>query len=483
MMCIRGGICRNRDPPLVSVASKRHLSEEWRATKTGGEKDQTMNDEVKPQDHNEEVALFRAQVIGQLLCRQPGTHGELAAVLRELAQEPVRPPGKDVSRTYSAPTLQRWYYAYKQRGIEGLKPQRSSEGYALGINDDQRKLLLDTRRDHPRVSAALILRTLKVQGQLSEASISPSTLRRFFAANGLDRISLNAGAREARRRWEAAEPNKLWHTDVCHGPALRIDGKSVPLRIHALLDDHSRYVVAIEARSDERESSMLALVVKALRLHGAPEVLYTDNGPTYIGKTLATTCVRLGIGLLHAKPYDPQARGKMERFWRTLQEQCLNHCAGLGSLHDVQVRMVAWLQQHYHQTPHSGLMGKLPAEVYERHPRVPVPDAMLREALIVRGKRRVRRDGTLSIAGTDFELEQGFLAGRSVMIARSLLEPNAMPWVEHEQQRLALHPVDAQHNGRHPSARVRPRQGIDALDFDPAGALLKAAKRKSGGDQ
>jgi transposase InsO family protein len=448
-----------------------------------GQRIKTMNEEVTPQDHNEAIALFRAQVIGQLLCRQPENHGELADVLRELAQEPVRPPGQDVSRTYSAPTLQRWYYAYKQRGIEGLKPQRRSDGYALRLNDEQRKLVLDTRRDHPRVSAVLILRTLKVEGRLPEASISPSTLRRFYAANGLDRISLNAGAREARRRWEATAPNKVWHTDVCHGPALRIDGKSVPLRIHALLDDNSRYVVAIEARSDERESAMLALVVKALRLHGAPEVLYTDNGPTYIGKTLATVCARLGIGLVHAKPYDPQARGKMERFWRTLQEQCLNHCAGLDSLHDVQVRMVAWLQQHYHQTPHGGLMGKLPAEVYEPHPRKPVPDAMLREALIVRGRRRVRRDGTLSIAGIDFELEQGFLAGRSVTIARSLLDPNTLPWVEHEQQRLTLSPVDAQHNGRHPRKRTRPRSGIDAVAFDPASAMLKAAIRKSGGDQ
>lgn len=440
-----------------------------------------MKDDVSPRDHNEAVALFRAQVLGPLLCRQQESRGELAAALRELAQEPVRPPGQEVSRTYSAPTLQRWYYAYKNRGIDGLKPERRSDGYALELNEEQRKLLLDTRREHPRISAALILRTLKIEGRLPKETISASTLRRFYAANGLDRVSLNAGAREARRRWEAAAPNLLWHTDVCHGPALRSDGKSVPLRIHALLDDHSRYIVAIEARSDERESSMLTLVVKALRLHCAPEVLYADNGPTYVGKSLATACARLGIGLVHAKPYDPQARGKMERFWRTLQEQCLNHCAGLGSLHEVQVRMVAWLQQHYHRTAHAGLMGKSPAEVYEQHPRVPVPDAMLREALIVRARRRVRRDGTLSIAGTDFELEQGFLAGRLVTIARTFIDPTNLPWVEHEQQRLALHPVDAQRNGRHPRKRSRVRQGIDALDFDPAGAMLAAATGNKAG--
>ena len=46
----------------------------------------------------------------------------------------------------------------------------------------------------------------------------------------------------------------------------------------------------------------------------------------YRGEVLITVCHRLGIVLLHAKPYDPQARGKMERFWRTLREQVLVFC-------------------------------------------------------------------------------------------------------------------------------------------------------------
>src|SRR5688572_4132519 len=108
----------------------------------------------------------------------------------------------------------------------------------------------------------------------------------------------------------------------------------------------------------------------------------TDNGPTYVGDALSTVCGRLGIGLLHAKPYDPQARGKMERFWRTLREQCLDHVGSLGSHHDVQVRLLAWLVRHYHVTPHSSLMGKTPAESYEVAPRKPIDEPLLREALV-----------------------------------------------------------------------------------------------------
>jgi transposase InsO family protein len=427
-------------------------------------------DDLVPKDGAEALALFRAQVIGPLLCREPSSHGELSAALREIAAQPVLPPGAEVSRTYAASTLERWYYAFKKQGLLGLRSRSRGQGHALQLTAEQRALLLAVRRDHPRVSAALIVRTLVAEGRLADGTVSESTVRRLYAEAGLDRQALSQGAREPRRRWEAHAPNVLWHSDVCHGPSLRIDGRAVPLRIHALLDDHSRYVVAIQAAATERESEMLALMVKALRLHGAPEVLYLDNGSTYSGHALATACGRLGIGLVHAKPYDPEARGKMERFWRTLREQCLDHCAQLPSLHDVQVRMLAWLDRHYHITAHSALMGKCPAEVYEAHQPEMITESMLHEALLVRGRRRVRRDGTLQVAGTDFELLEGYLAGRVVIVARSLLDPTRPPWVEHEQQRLPLRPVDPQANARRKDHRAR--KGIDAVAFDPAGALL-----------
>lgn len=268
----------------------------------------------------------------------------------------------------------------------------------------------------------------------------------------------------------------MWHADVCHGPALRVDGRSVPLRIHAILDDHSRFVVALAACSTERESEMLRLMVRALRLHGAPDALYLDNGPTYVGDTLRTACGRLGIGLMHARPNDPQARGKMERFWRTMRDQCLDHLGKQRSLHDVQVRLLAWLDTHYLVTPHSSLMGKTPSQVYASQSNE-VPEAMLREALVVQARRRVRHDGTLSIAGTDFELDASYLCGKMVTIGRSFLDPTEAPWVEHEDQRLALRPVNARANAKR-TRKKRAKRGIDAVPFDPNQARLDALSRK-----
>jgi transposase InsO family protein len=442
---------------------------------------------LAPKDTAEGIAIFRAQVIGPLLTRAFTSHGELAEAIRVLARHKHLPPGASATRFYSEVTLERWYYRFKRRGLAGLLPKRRSDmGHARELTDAQRELLCAVRREHPSTSAALILRTLEIDGRLAKGAVSLSTVNRLFRAEGLDRVTLRVADGRVRLRWQADRVDALWHSDVCHGPAMKIAGRTVPLRIHAILDDHSRYIVAIVATTTEREVEMLSLLVKAMRSTGRrPEALYLDNGSTYTGEVLATVCSRLSIGLLHATPHDPQARGKMERFWRTLREGCLDHLGTPASLHDVQVRLLAFLAKHYHLAPHASLMGKGPAEVYETAPRYDekIDDAALGAALTVHGKRRVRRDGTLEVGGTTFETRTGFLAGRIVVVARTLLDPTADPWIEHEGERYVLGRVDAEENARRkkqgPSAN-RPRRGLD-VPFDPPGALLDALVGRDGG--
>lgn len=442
---------------------------------------------LAPKDTAEGVAIFRAQVIGPLLTRVFASHGELAAAIRTLARERHLPPGASATRFYSEATLERWYYRFKKRGLAGLTPQRRSDvGHARELTDAQRELLCAIRREHPTTSAALILRTLELDGRLAKGAVSLSTVRRLYRVQGLDRITLRVADGRVRMRWQADRADALWHADVCHGPAMRIGGRTVPLRIHAILDDHSRYIVAIAATTTEREVEMLSLLVKAMRTTGRrPEALYLDNGSTYTGEVLATLCSRLSVGLLHASPYDPQARGKMERFWRTLREGCIDHLGTPGSLHDVQVRLLAFLAKHYHVAPHASLMGKSPGEVYETAPRYEesIDDAKLGAALTVHGKRRVRRDGTLEIAGMTFETRAGFLAGRVVVVGRSLLDPSSDPWIEHEGERYLIGRVDAEENARRKKqgpASKRPQRGLD-VPFDPAGALLDVLVGRKGG--
>ena len=105
-------------------------------------------DELRPKDHAEAVALFRSQVIGYLKHRDLD-RGELSEELQRLSRQRLRPPGIKRTRTFSVPTLERWYYAYRQGGLDALRPKRRSDrGRALGLDPEMRELLLDIRRQH-----------------------------------------------------------------------------------------------------------------------------------------------------------------------------------------------------------------------------------------------------------------------------------------------------------------------------------------------
>jgi putative transposase len=439
--------------------------------------------DLEPTDHAEAVAIFRTTVIGPLM-HLVLSHGHLAAELRALSEQRFRPPGADSTRTYSVPTLERWLYAFRADGLAGLRPRpRSDRGFAQELDDPLRELLLDIRREHPQASVPLILGTLIDEGRLEEDKVSEPTVRRLYAAHGLQRRAASPeGEPTARLRWQATRPGALWHGDVCHLMQCQVGGKTMPVRIHGLLDDASRYVLALEAHTTEKEVDMLHMIVDAWRRHGKSDALYFDNGATYRGEILKTACARLGITLLHAKPYDPQARGKMERFWRTLRAACLNYLGAVSSLAEINAILRAFLDKRYHLAPHGGLLGKSPAKVYAGRlaSEGAVDEKALRAALTVRNRRRVTGDNVVSIDGVAWELDQGYLAGQTVTVASCFVAPGEAPWVEHEGKRLVLHPVDPEKNAR----RKRPPRGGPAadkpthpVDFNPTRALGRSSDR------
>ncbi len=170
------------------------------------------------------------------------------------------------TKAYSVATLERWFYAYKSGGLEALRPSpRSDRGRCRDLTAEQRKLLAAIREEHPSASVPVILRTLVAEGRLDKDAISASSVRRFYQEHSLDRVSLRSGHAtrgKVRLRWQAERPGALWHADVCHATALMIDGKSQPVRIHGILDDASRYILALSAHHTEREVDMLGLMVK-----------------------------------------------------------------------------------------------------------------------------------------------------------------------------------------------------------------------------
>jgi transposase InsO family protein len=412
----------------------------------------------RPKDHAEAVAVFRAQVIGPALAR-PLDHGELAALLRDLAGKDYVAPGAQRRRRYGASTLERWLYAYREGGLAALRPSpRKDRGRGQKLPAELRELLLDIRREQPAASVPTVLLSLQVAGRLAPGVTTASTVRRLYREHGLDRVSQKLAAPVGERgrlrlRWEAEAPGLLWHSDVCHGIRISVGGRPPQMvLIHALLDDNARFVPYLEARLSETEADFLAVLCQAVRRHGPPSALYVDNGACYRGESLALVCARLGIRLVHATPYDAPARGKQERFWRTLREQCLDLIDGnaLDSLHAVNVRLWQWLDERYHRAPHGGLGGRTPSEAWlaaDSTLAPPVTDERLAQVLELRAERKVKKDSTLAWQGKTYEVVGRYLAGRTVTVVSSLLSPEQLR-LEHLGKPVDVFPVDVHQNAR-----------------------------------
>lgn len=429
-------------------------------------------DQLTPKNHGEEVAVFRHGLIGQIALRALD-HGERSALLRQMSEQRVRPPGSDTTRCYSVPTLERWLYAFKKGGLEALVPHaRGDRGRGRDLDPALRELLCDIRREHPDVSVTLLLRTLRADGRIG-SEVTACTVRRMLAERGLVRAAaVDAEGSRTRLRWQAERPGALWHGDVCHGPTVTLDGRRTPVRVHAMLDDASRFVVALRVDKDEREETMLSLFAQALMEHGKPDALYLDNGATYRGVILQLVCARLGITLLHAKPYDAPARGKMERFWRRMREEALEHVGQVASLADVEEKLRAWLVRFYQCTPHAGILGRTPAARFAEGEKVRIAEQELREALTVRVRRRVRRDTTITMGGAVYEVPFGYLAGQLVTVATSLFDGKE-PVLELDNRRIPLGRVDPIQNGktRRSPRRPAPERPDHPVDFDPGKTL------------
>ena len=432
--------------------------------------------------HQEQVAAFRQGVIGDLLA-QNLARGELVEDLRQRAERWYLPPGCDAPRRFHYKTLQRWYYLAKADASQGLLPASRARGFALSLSSEQRDLLLRMRIEHPSVAAELILSEALRHGIVAKDQLSLPTLRRFFASQGLTRVSQRREKRAdiQRRRWQAASPGDLWHADVCHVSRHDELSRHWKAKVHGILDDASRYALALEARLQETEYDLLVVFCGALLKHPPPDAFYVDNGACYRGDVLALVCQRLGIRLIRARPYSPEARGTMERYWRTMRQRCTDLPSSGASLHDLNQALWAWVDVDYNRRPHAGLMGDTPRSCYMdslASQRAPLTPRELARALEVEQKRRVLKDATFSIDGVRYEVSGRHLAGKRISAWTDGLTGKLLrvTWQDQPVRAGLCDPVANRSRPRPKTPDPAPTR--ETTPFDPIAALLQKAREE-----
>ena len=425
--------------------------------------------------HLEQLALFRHAVIGDLVVSDL-PRGELQTELKRRAQRRYRPPGARASRTYHWKTLQRWLHRARA-GLEALQPVSRQRGFCLALDPEARELLLEIRRQHPAVAAELILDRAIHHGVVAPGAVSLPTLRRLYARAGLTRRSVRRDRRRRdRRKWEADRVCRVWHADVCHVWRRHADGRRVKAYVHAILDDHSRYVVGLRACIAETENDLLDLLVETLLQRPAPDVLYVDNGSTYRGELLTLAMARLGVRVVHAEPYDPEARGKMERFFRTMRQRMTDLIDHPIALDELDTALLSWVDVDYHRRKHAGLLGDTPGRRFRAGLATlppPLAIAKVASALEIRGTAKVRKDLTFSVDGTRYEVSGRHLAGTTVA---TVLDPftRSLIRVVHEGKSLAFGVCKPQVNARR--GRATATEAPASNRFDRVADILRQAR-------
>ena len=192
--------------------------------------------------------------------------------------------------------------------------------------------------------------------------LAPSTVHRLFSRGGLFDKKPPDGA--DRRRFAFRDAGELWMSDVMHGPKVRLGRSRRKAYLIAFIDDATRVIPFAAFATAENIQAFLPVFKNALIRRGLPQRLYVDNGAAYRSRQLVLICAKLGVALVHARPYQPAGKGKIERFFRTLRAGWLNHLdpQALDSLQTLNRSLWAWIEGEYHNSPHRGIEGRTPLE-------------------------------------------------------------------------------------------------------------------------
>ena len=362
---------------------------------------------MRNQEKAEAIAAQRMQLLSPLLAEglDPAKASQLKAQICD-------------QTGLSERTVRRYLNQYRAEGFCGLKPKgkgRPQTEEAIPVHVLEQAILL--RREVPGRSVAQIIQILEWEGLVQPGEIKRSTLQDKLSQRGYSarHMQLYATSGVAARRFQKKYRNRLWHSDIKYGPYLPIgpDGKKKQVYLVTFLDDATRFVLHAEFFPTLDQVIVEDCFRQAIQKYGAPEAVYFDNGSQYKTKWMKRACAKMGIRLLFAKPYSPEATGKVEAFNKTagsfLAEAALEKPQTLDKLNQL---FWVWLEECYQTKPHSGLDGKTSPESAYRNDKKALkflePETIA-TAFLHCEERKVDKAGCISFQGEKYEVGLPFV--------------------------------------------------------------------------
>jgi putative transposase len=333
---------------------------------------------------------------------------------------------------YSVKTLRRWVKAFQDQGLVGLVRQRRNDiGKRRSASPElERRIEAYFLENGARSKATVCRMSSEYAKTHGERAPSPTVVREICRALPASVVCM---AREGEKVWrnrfepinrhESHEPNERWQMDHCKLDIIVVDlqsGKALGRPwLTVALDTYSRAIMGYHLSLYEPNSMSICLTLRQAiwkkpvvewPMCGIPKQLHLDQGGDFTSRHLEQVAADLGITLIFATPYLARAKGKIERFWRTLNEQLWcelpgyigsniqerpSHIAPALTLSEVEHYLVAYFLAVYHVRSHTTTR-EPPITRWQKagfEPKMPLSLRQMDLLLTMSQSRKVLRDG------------------------------------------------------------------------------------------
>lgn len=389
------------------------------------------------EEEKNEIALKRYNMIAPLLIdpeRYPSNREFFRMQGHKLHKEGVT--------TIHARTIERWYYQFKKGGFDALKPQTRVDFGKPRKGKDVIDQIIILKRNYPRLSATGILKMLRESG-VTKDQISLSTVNRVV--NSISKEQMNV---EPMYRYELEHINEVWCGDSSHGPYLYKDKAKVKLYIIALIDDASRLITAARIFEADNTINLLSTMKLAVSKYGKPKRFNFDNGSNYKNAQINIVTARLGVGVHYCRPYNPEAKAKIERWFKTLKSQWMStlNYSEFHSVEEYQVSLNEYVNS-YNNNVHSSLNGLTPMERYLKEVELvkKIDEYSLEKGFLFEIERRVSIDNIVVIDNKEYEVPAVY-SSKKVRI--KYLDPKDGVFIVDNDKQIEIKPLDKKANAK-----------------------------------
>jgi putative transposase len=350
-------------------------------------------------------------------------------------------------------TAQRWVRQYRQDGLAGLARSARADRGRRRLPADLQLLIEGLTLKKPRPSAASIARQVRPIAEARQWPI-PSYSTVYTLVRQLDPALVmlaQEGSKVYRDRFdllhrrEASSPNEIWQADHTPLDIWIIDDRGQPARpwLTVIIDDYSRAVASFRVGLNAPSALGTALSLRQgiwrkqdprWQICGIPGVFYTDHGSDFTSKHLEQVAADLKMQLVFSTVGEPRGRGRIERFFETVNQLCLSELPGYRpsdappgtpiptpvlTLAQLEARLQDFFLGTYHHRVHSET-GVTPHERWEAGGFLPrLPDSLEQLDLLlltVTSTRRIHQDGIRFQGLRYLDLTLAAYVGESVSI-------------------------------------------------------------------